>query len=567
MIKKSWNRIIFIISFLLVFLFSTVLMFNTPPNVTAQYGLTTETEDGIEICFNVFEPSNQKEDLKKAILIGHGYMANKEFMKGYALELASAGFVAVTFDFRGHGQSTGSLDRGGLINDVRAIKAYLASREDIDIHNLGYIGYSMGGEPGNQIIKNDTDFKCFIGVGTGLPTDESEIRIGNSTDPLNILMVYARFDEAFSLERLKEGLSIRIGESAESIDANQLYGSFNNGNASKIYLDDNSNHLLVAWDQDFIRQARDWVINTFPEVDQINENFYVNVRALILFFQIFGGLGLFFMIIEPLSSLVLSQEESEEISKPDQEGSRTKDFYPVLRMILFSLALGIPGLILMMIPLLLLPMAISSFVISLLFGSVFGLILHLYLYGKKREISLRSLLKKPIDIPKETLIRHISLGIGLTFLLYVILYLSLGINYIGIIPSISKVLWIPFYFIPMFLTYYIYSFTFKTVAQKNFRNNLTGIFKSSLLTFGIQYLYIIIYILGISFLSGSLFYFGTMIPVATPILILASFVYAVTYQKTKNILVAVIINSLFFLIIISTISPMQSSLEFIARFL
>jgi MFS family permease len=318
-------------------------------------------------------------------------------------------------------------------------------------------------------------------------------------------MVYARFDEAFSLARLKEGLSIRVGISAESLDVNQLYGSFINGNASKIYLDDNSNHLLVAWDQDFIRQARDWVVNTFPEVDQVNENFYVNSRALILFFQIFGGLGLFFMIIDPLSNLVFSHGKSEETSKMEQKDNRTKNFNPLIRMTLFSLALGVPGLILMMIMLLLLPMAIASFVISLLFGSVFGLIFFLYLYEQKRDKTLKSLLKKPLDISKETLIRHISLGIGLTFLLYVILYLSLGINYIGIIPSISKVLWIPFYFIPMFLTYYIYSFTFKTVAQNNFKNNLTGIFKSALLTFGIQYLYIIVYILGISFLSGSFF--------------------------------------------------------------
>ncbi|TXT60404.1 MAG: conserved membrane protein of unknown function [Promethearchaeota archaeon] len=564
--KNTWNRIIIILAFSLIFGLSTIMMFTTPPNVKSQYGLTAKTEDGVNIAFNVFEPTNEPTELKKAVIIGHGYMANKEFMKGYALELASAGFVAITLDFRGHGQSTGSLERGSLIDDVRAIKEYLASREDIDINNLGYIGYSMGGGPGNQIIKDDKDFKCFIGVGTGLPTEGSQIRLGNETNPLNVLMIYARYDEAFSLDRLKEGLSVRVGEPAENIDSNQLYGSFENGNASKIYLDDNSNHLLVAWDQDFIRQARDWVINTFPEVDQLNENFYVNTRGLILFFQILGGLGLFFMIIEPLSKQIIPKnDEKGSIELGEEEDLRGSS--EILKMVLFSLGLGIPGLILMMLPLSFLPMAIASFVISLLFGSVFGLLIFLYLQGKKRNSSLREMLKEPLTISRRELLRQILLGIGLTCLLYLILYLSLGNNYIGIIPSISKIIWIPLYFIPMFITYYIYSYTYTIIAQKNFKGNLSGMFKSGLLTFGIQYLYIITYILLISFLSGSLFYFGTMIPVATPILVLASFIYAVTYQKTKNILLAVIINSTFFLLIICTISPIQSPLEFLLRFI
>ena len=113
----------FIILFLSMFLMGTLLIFTTPSSIKVRYGLTTETKDGVTISFNVFEPDNADKN-KKAVIIGHGIMANKEFMKGYAIELAAAGFVAVPFDFRGHGQSSGELNRNLLINDVKAIKAY-----------------------------------------------------------------------------------------------------------------------------------------------------------------------------------------------------------------------------------------------------------------------------------------------------------------------------------------------------------------------------------------------------------------------------------------------------------
>ncbi|MFX1558823.1 MAG: alpha/beta hydrolase, partial [Promethearchaeota archaeon] len=199
------KRMFLLIFFISVFIIGTVLIFTVPFSVKSTYRLTTQTTDGVTISFNVFEPKENLyqnyngADKKKAVIIGHGFMANKEILKGYAIELAAAGFVAVVFDFRGHGQSLGQLDRGELIDDVRAIKAYLNSRADIDINNLGYIGYSMGGGPGNQIISEDTDFKCFIGIGTGLPTEDYHpeyVIKSNSTRFVNILMIQARFDEA-----------------------------------------------------------------------------------------------------------------------------------------------------------------------------------------------------------------------------------------------------------------------------------------------------------------------------------------------------------------------------------
>jgi len=303
----SKKRIALIGIFLAIFTIGTVFIFITPLSVKSTYGLSTQTSDGVgvTISFNVFEPSCGGLN-KPAIIIGHGSMVNKEMVKGYALELAAVGFVAVPFDFRGHGQST-MVEPDNKTKDIIAIKEYLNTRSDVDINSLGYIGYSMGGL-GQELIHQDLAFKCFIGIGTWLyPT----LRAGDSTNPLNVLMIQALFDEAVELPALKDSLAIRVGIPVSSVDSNKLYGSFQQGNASMIYLDDNSNHLTVAWDEDFIREARDWAINSF-DIEVVDETFYVNIRGLILLLQVIGGIGFFFLTLGPLSKLVLTSKSDRE---------------------------------------------------------------------------------------------------------------------------------------------------------------------------------------------------------------------------------------------------------------
>jgi len=122
----------------MIFIIGTILIFITPTNIKITYGRTVKTSDGETISFNVLEPKRGGIN-KKAVIIGHGIMSNKEMMKGYAIELAAAGFVAIPFDFRGHGQSSGELDRNKLINDIQAILSYVNSRTDINSSALGYL--------------------------------------------------------------------------------------------------------------------------------------------------------------------------------------------------------------------------------------------------------------------------------------------------------------------------------------------------------------------------------------------------------------------------------------------
>ncbi|MFW9992209.1 MAG: alpha/beta hydrolase [Candidatus Odinarchaeota archaeon] len=551
--------------FLLLFIFSTVLIFITPASVKITYGLTVQSEDGVTVSFNVFEPRPDLYDAfnsgtqKKAIIIGHGFMANKEIMKGYALELAAAGFVAVPFDFRGHGQSTGTLGENlmnrNLINDVRAIQAYLEDRGDIDMDNLGYIGYSMGGGPGNQIVSEDTAFKCFIGIGTGLPTEDYRpeyVVNASSGRTLNVLMIQARFDEAVTLARVKEGMAFRLNVKPEDIDTNKLYGSFEDGNASMIFLDDNTNHLLLAWDQDFIREARNWVISTFPEVRNPDENFYVNTRFIIVALQITGGLGVFFLIAGQLSSIILknSGENVEVVGVDLPDFSATN---VTLQAVIISLVLGLPGMIIFGPVNAFLPLNTIGQVLMLLFGQAFGIFLLTWWLGKKTGVSGLVILKKPFE-GKESLLRHVLLGVVLSPILYIILHLSIGLNYYAILPSIAKIIISPVYMAIGFIIFTVFGLFFQAIIQNNLEDNFRGLIKATSITFGVQIQYMVFYLLLLSLAMGSFFTFGVYLPVTIPTTLLASSVSVFLYKKTGNIVAPTMINAFFITLMTCTVS-------------
>jgi len=555
------KRITLICIFLALFIIGTVFIFITPLSVKASYNLSVETTDGVIISFNVFEPRTSAEPNKKAVIIGHGFMANKEMMKGYALELAAAGFVAIPFDFRGHGQSTGSLERGNLINDVEAIIDYLNSRADIDIHNLAYIGYSMGGGPGNLIVNQSTDFKAFIGVGTSL----GNIRKGNSTDPLNVLMIKAKFDEVQDLGDLKASVAQRTGLSASLIDTNQIYGSFGTGNATKIYLDDNSNHLAVAWDTDFTRQARDWIINTFPDTNTPDENFYGNIRLFILVIQVIGGIGLFIMLIEPISKLMkFNNKETEEKLKIEiREISANKI---AIESLIYSIPLGILGVFIIIWIFFPIPLAIVGFILTLLFGQIFGILILLWRLGKKNNISLLKMLKTPFESPISNIGKSILYGFILITLLYLVLYSSIGLNYVGMIPSISKAWIVAIYFVITFLIFLVFGILFQFVIQSKIQKTKRGTLKAILIQFGVLLIYIAVYLLLISALMGNLFFFGVMIPIAIPLNLLIAGISVYTYKKTGNIIAGTLIAAVLFVMIVSTFAPYQGFLGLLTTF-
>jgi Fe2+ transport system protein B len=82
-------------------------------------------------------------------------------------------------------------------------------------------------------------------------------------------------------------------------------------------------------------------MNAFPHVRPIDENFFANTRLVILFVQLLGGIGLFLLIVEPLSKLLIKPENEEVKIKVGEDSLQKLS----IKTMGYSLLLGIPGII------------------------------------------------------------------------------------------------------------------------------------------------------------------------------------------------------------------------------
>ncbi|MFX1387548.1 MAG: hypothetical protein ACFE9M_10060, partial [Promethearchaeota archaeon] len=359
------------------------------------------------------------------------------------------------------------------------------------------------------------------------------------------------------------GLADYTGIPVEDLDVNKLYGSFQDGNASMIYLDDLSNHVLGNWDPDWIRMARNFLTSSFPDVKPVDENFVTNTRLFILSLQLFGGFGFFVLIVDPLSKLILKTQEEEffKLELNDNNaiilGGKT---------LAASLILGLPGILIFVPIFLILFLAVAGFVSALLFGQAFAILLLLWRIGKKRNVGLKEIIRKPFRTSRNDILRQFIFGAILAIILTIIIYASGGLNYLGMIPSLVKVPWVPIFLIIHFVIFMIYGLLFHGIFQNKFEKGFKPLVKVSFGIFGFTFLYWFIYLLIFSLIMGSFFYFGNFIPFAIPLFLMNGFLSTLIYQKSGNIIAGAIVNTLFFTLMICTISPYQSGLSFILGF-
>ncbi|MFA5400021.1 MAG: alpha/beta fold hydrolase [Dehalococcoidia bacterium] len=100
--------------------------------------------NGIELNGTLFIPSGAGKGRRlPGAVMCHGYGGDQVAFENSARTLASEGIVTLTFDFRGHGSSEGTLD-GSIVNDVIDAWDFLHNRPEVDHKKMGLIGHSMG---------------------------------------------------------------------------------------------------------------------------------------------------------------------------------------------------------------------------------------------------------------------------------------------------------------------------------------------------------------------------------------------------------------------------------------
>lgn len=156
--------------FLLTFSFVSFYRQSHPPRWPSHetpktYGLDYETvefnsTDGLKVK-GWFIPAGKEK--KPAIIITHGFGADKSDVLTLTPFLHKAGYHLFLFDFRGHGEHPATYTSFGYKeqNDIKGALDYVAGRPEVETEKIGGFGISMGGAAMVIVAAKDQRLKAL----------------------------------------------------------------------------------------------------------------------------------------------------------------------------------------------------------------------------------------------------------------------------------------------------------------------------------------------------------------------------------------------------------------------
>ena len=125
--------------------------------------------EGVKLKGDLFLPDNLKPgESRAAVVLCHGYTGVRNlYLPDNARALNKAGYVAMTFDYKGWGDSEGPRTRlapWSRVADVQAALTFAGLQPEVDKDRLAIYGTSYGGATVVWAAAIDQRVKCVIGV-------------------------------------------------------------------------------------------------------------------------------------------------------------------------------------------------------------------------------------------------------------------------------------------------------------------------------------------------------------------------------------------------------------------
>jgi uncharacterized protein len=131
--------------------------------------------EGVKLVGDVYYPDDLRPgDRRAAIVLCHGYTGVKDlYLPDNVRVLNQAGYVAMTFDYKGWGDSGGPRSRlapYSRVADVQAAMTFVGTLAEVDPDRIGIYGTSYGGATVVWVGAIDPRVKCIVsvvGIGHG----------------------------------------------------------------------------------------------------------------------------------------------------------------------------------------------------------------------------------------------------------------------------------------------------------------------------------------------------------------------------------------------------------------
>ena len=131
--------------------------------------------EGVKLRGDVYIPDDlQAGDKRAGIVLCHGYTGVKDlYLPDTARALNRAGYTAMTFDYKGWGESEGPRSRlapYSRVLDVQAAMTFLSLQPEVQADRIGLYGTSYGGATVCWVGAVDPRARCIVsvvGIGHG----------------------------------------------------------------------------------------------------------------------------------------------------------------------------------------------------------------------------------------------------------------------------------------------------------------------------------------------------------------------------------------------------------------
>jgi dienelactone hydrolase len=184
-----------------------------------------------------------------AVLLVHGYSADRAGMSVLARRLANAGYGVLAIDVRGHGENSRPFGRdpagANLFEDLSAAADWLRASPWVDGTRLAVVGHSMGAGAALRFAERD------VGVDAAILISGGGWLLGPLRPP-NALFIYAENDPAGTRARA-ESLAARLAGAEGEV------GSFDGRDAVRAVEVPGNDHTTILWSAAAAQEMIAWL--------------------------------------------------------------------------------------------------------------------------------------------------------------------------------------------------------------------------------------------------------------------------------------------------------------------
>lgn len=210
----------------------------------------------------VFRPAPERRVAEEppVVVVAHGFAGSKTLMRPFSTALAKNGYVAVAFDFFGHGEHSAPL--AGDVTDIDGpTRALVAQTEEVAQfaqslpgtgNRLAVAGHSMASDIVVRFAQGREDVEATIAISMFSPAVTAQ-------SPRNLLVIVGEWEAGLADEAIRAVGLAAGGEAEEGV----TYGDPAAGTGRRAVFADAAEHIAVLYDVETFAETVAWLDATF----------------------------------------------------------------------------------------------------------------------------------------------------------------------------------------------------------------------------------------------------------------------------------------------------------------